>query len=955
MTRMQRAGSSAPLAVSAPEAFRIQGRVSEGAAMKILFKHAVSALVFVFVLFTAFETHAWDPLAVSDDPLVRMPGTQPADGVTLESPNRCFNCHEGYNSAVEPGFNWSGSMMAQAARDPLFWATVTVAAQDSIWAIGRPNATDICLRCHLPKGWLEGRSDPTNASAMTGDDFDGVQCDFCHRNYDPFHVDTAAGTREGNDFPGYWDESNQSNTPSALAAQETLAADQSEGASLTLFDGSPMFGPDGRPLQAGYTENGAGQYYVARDAAKRASFADAAARHQMHYSRFHKSKYFCESCHDVSNPVLANLGQNGSAPLVTETSPPSAYFHVERTFSEFMLSAYGLQGGAPGIGPFAPAVYETSLPGNYIGKCQDCHMRDVVGVGANKNGAPVRPGESIEHLQSGQPLHDLTGGNVLMSTILASAVPGSPNHDPVNDALLNQGRSVLTMDLVSGMGVDTAALLAGADRAYQQLLLAASIDNVSYDAATGKLSFRIQNRTGHKLISGYPEGRRMFVNIRTYQAGSLVYEVNPYDPAAATLKGLDHDAYSDPYPDGAALPSPQALGPDERYEDDLVYEARMASDLTGEEHTFHFALATHRDKDNRIPPKGFRIAEAAARQAVPVHDGQADPALYDPDEYAGGYDQVEIDLPAGADQVEITLYYQSTSREYVTFLTDEIDGRASTLAGEGAYLAQTDPFFSGLKAWGATIWRLWKHNRNLSGATPIAMATANIGGGSACTAPVPGLLSASPGHTRIDLAWSDEHTGDPAVVGYGVYYDQAGKAQAVAQTARTTTYADSGLTDGQEYCYKVTSRTDACESAFSNVVCATPEPNLQSSASVDQLVTGQWVTTGKGKNALTEFSPITVFAPGDTVVMRARLVDAAAQPLAGGVVSIAISGPESAVVTSGTADSSGIAYAEWKTQASRKNGQGGTTIGSYAARVSGATANGYVWDGVQIQVDFEIR
>ncbi|MFN2196699.1 MAG: phosphoglycerate kinase, partial [Anaerolineales bacterium] len=38
-----------------------------------------------------------------------------------------------------------------------------------------------------------------------------------------------------------------------------------------------------------------------------------------------------------------------------------------------------------------------------------------------------------------------------------------------------------------------------------------------------------------------------------------------------------------------------------------------SSSLTGEDETFHFALATGRYKDNRIPPKGFRIGEAADR------------------------------------------------------------------------------------------------------------------------------------------------------------------------------------------------------------------------------------------------------------------------------------------------------------------------------------------------------
>ena len=93
-------------------------------------------------------------------------------------------------------------MMAQSARDRIFWACLTVAAQDSVWALGNPNAVDLCERCHFPRGWLGGRSDPPNASAMTGEDFDGITCDFCHRLYDPFFETTYAGIREGSDWTG---------------------------------------------------------------------------------------------------------------------------------------------------------------------------------------------------------------------------------------------------------------------------------------------------------------------------------------------------------------------------------------------------------------------------------------------------------------------------------------------------------------------------------------------------------------------------------------------------------------------------------------------------------------------------------------------------------------------------------------------------------------------------------
>ena len=98
----------------------------------------------------------WLATPVADDPLVRMPGTQPDQDVNIGGPSQCVNCHADYDPLTEPVDNWQGSMMAQAARDFLYWSTVTVAGQDAIWAVGNPNATDICLRCHMYGGWLGG-------------------------------------------------------------------------------------------------------------------------------------------------------------------------------------------------------------------------------------------------------------------------------------------------------------------------------------------------------------------------------------------------------------------------------------------------------------------------------------------------------------------------------------------------------------------------------------------------------------------------------------------------------------------------------------------------------------------------------------------------------------------------------------------------------------------------------
>jgi len=390
--------------------------------------------------------------------------------------------------------------------------------------------------------------------------------------------------------------------------------------------------------------------------------------------------------------------------------------------------------------------------------------------------------------------------------------------------------------------------------------------------------------------------------------------------------------------------------------------------LTGEHETFHFVLADGRWKDNRIPPKGFNIAGAGERHSEPVVDGVIDTGYFSAAEYDGGYDAVSLDLKTGADAVEVTVYYQGTSREYIEFLRDEINGTGNLTLGPPpsgeaeAYIVQTDPFFSQLKAWGNTIWDLWEHNHGLDGSgvqvagiVPFAMTTATWGDGGGppppCTAPVPTLLSAVPGHTLVDLAWSDEHSGNPAVTGYRIYHDQAGKSQLVAEVGLVTTFTDTGLTNGVEYCYKVTSVTD-CESGFSNILCATPSP--RGVASVTGLMTGRYETIGQGKNKTTQFVATGAFLAGDDIVFRATLVDQNGAPVAGAIVDIGISGPEIQVLTA-TSDANGVAETSWRTSAPNKRGAGGTTPGAYEALTTNVAADGYTWDGLVQSTPFTIQ
>ena len=112
---------------------------------------------------------------------IQLPGTQPDEVSNFESPNKCDNCHAGYNDANtagepqdEPATGWRGAGMGNAGRDPIFWATMAIAEQDF------DGAGDLCIRCHSTGGWYAGRSTPTDGSGLATSDSDGVDCDTCH-------------------------------------------------------------------------------------------------------------------------------------------------------------------------------------------------------------------------------------------------------------------------------------------------------------------------------------------------------------------------------------------------------------------------------------------------------------------------------------------------------------------------------------------------------------------------------------------------------------------------------------------------------------------------------------------------------------------------------------------------------------------------------------------------------
>jgi len=618
--------------------------------------------------------------SVTEDQNLFMPGSQQGSA-TVDSVTQCDNCHAGYDTSAEPVYNWRGSMMANAARDPLWIATMAVALQDSKHALGNFNAGDLCIRCHSPRGWLGGRSEPTNGTALTGADFEGVTCDFCHRMVDPFPA------LEQRDRPA------ETGSAAITAAATTYSADITALTPLKLFDAATPFLDSSTELPThygtgslpDYIEAAGGQYFVDASGPKRGPRLDANPPHQFNYSRFHRSRYFCATCHDVSNPVVGSIAGGAGTP---EEQAAASYGHVERTFSEFRLSAFGQNGGAQTADKIGVGV---------AANCQDCHMHDVTGALCNKN-VPTR---------SDMALHDMTGGNVWMSTIFASVDKQHASYDSYNYDILSGTKYGGASVEVAGLQDVGQELLDGAARAQQQLLAAADLVLVS--RTIDSLTLRVVNNTGHKLISGYPEGRRIWLNVVFSGDAGVLAEINPYSPLVKTTDGSGNDVYVS----GAELT---------KTNDELVWEANMASTITGESKTFHFVLADGRYKDNRIPPKGFDIASAPARMVVPVWHGVDDSAYFSTEEYDGGYDEVTVSIPAGTTSATATLYYQTTSKEYMEFLRSEINGTATTLP-ETAYIAQSDTFFSTLKDWGEAMWDLWVHN---GASAPIEMVSTTI-------------------------------------------------------------------------------------------------------------------------------------------------------------------------------------------------------------------------------------
>jgi hypothetical protein len=536
------------------------------------------------------------PLATTPADFVQ-PGTQPsAEFDDFDEPALCAQCHGGFRPAGDaPSDAWTTSMMGQAARDPLMRAAAAIANADAA------GSAETCIRCHAPVGWLGGRSTGGDFANLEPDDLHGVTCHMCHRMLDPIaHADapvTDAGILAALDQAG--------TRPGGRCAQNAAQSCTSDG----------PCGAAG-PCRV---DAGQGRFVVDPDDSRRGPRVHEVHLHPTLASSFHTRSDACAPCHDVSTPTFTR-GVDGTWTLNPLDAPhptqdPAGMFPEQRTYSEWRASTFAAEGVVFADGRFG-GTKTAVLPNTVaVSTCQDCHMPDV-------EQKPCDPGTT--HPDVG--LHFFTGANTW-----------------VLGAVLDEygAASGLTAPAVAAAEARTAAMLAAAA-------------DLEVTQVGHRLTVRVVNQTGHKLPTGYPEGRRMWLGLKLFAGPSDVpiAEDGAYDAATATLDVANttklYEVRQVIAPDVAALSGLAAGTP------------------------FHLVLNGAVAFDNRIPPRGFTTAAFDAFGGAPVGQPYADGQYWDDTTYT---------LPLVATRVEVSLYYQTTSREYAEFLRDT----APDASGQNAY------------------------------------------------------------------------------------------------------------------------------------------------------------------------------------------------------------------------------------------------------------------------------
>ncbi len=654
------------------------------------------------------------------------PGTQQQElaNITFPAPYNvfefnvtCVACHGGtVDQNAGHGGNWAGSNMASAGRDPVFRANQIIVNNAIQAATGENGAGNMCFRCHSPNGWYSGRFDPSLGgdpegrtmmhSILLSTDDEGILCEFCHRtmgNVDYKRADLNPGDPVWNMMAGVSDWPHSGQPYVDQDGSPTIADGNPYGdTTLQLIDGmtynarypgtvdvyvddiplvpdggggyltdplglytgqtygiyppgwidpmgndvggQPVINPDGSlpinydvPIGPPLNPNGTPCY----------NCQSMSLEHPTTFNGFvsgpmtSQDSRLCGSCHDLTVPVL-----NHGMP-------------EQRTYTEWKFSAFGRVGAD-------------------FRNCQDCHMPRLQHEYADTTPSTL----NVDPVLSGwfpyaknrvnTAFHKLVGANRDLPMMMKELYPevdleviGAPTGNDtrifpgmLSDRSTNWNRSQRNTEISLLDGVDVEI-----------------VSGPTWNGTTQKweMQVKVTNQTGHRIPSGYPDGRRFWIDVEvTDQNGAVVYQSGAYDDATATLSTAP------------GVPFNRALGTtiDSASNAVMVYE-RVTGVCAQDPNTGELTGCTPSPNllndtilfDNRIPPMGF---DYAAYQNAGVKFWNYDPLTFIPSEeparYPGGqnWDLVTYTftgpLPPAQLNARAELYWQTHTREFMEHL-----------------------------------------------------------------------------------------------------------------------------------------------------------------------------------------------------------------------------------------------------------------------------------------------
>lgn len=299
----------------------------------------------------------------------------------------------------------------------------------------------------------------------------------------------------------------------------------------------------------------------------------------------------CATCHEITNPVQPLRRADG-----TDTGQR---FPLDTTYNEWARSAYAVAGS-----PDAAT-------------CVDCHMP--------RFGMPAFVSTNMTAMRRDNPRrHDMVGANAWGLRVLAAMrddVASGEFYDPDTIPLYEAGARRAEAMLRNAVSVEirTAPTMARAGDRIEVLA-------------------RVTNRSGHRVPTGYGDGRRMWLEVAFVESDGFETVLSgAYDNATAHLDTADTQL--------------------------KVYEQHAGRIGMGSE--LHLALHDTIISDTRLPPKGYRPLPGHEPVGVDYSGGEGGALRHWDD---ARYMFTVPRTVNGNVRLRVRARFQVTTREYVEFL-----------------------------------------------------------------------------------------------------------------------------------------------------------------------------------------------------------------------------------------------------------------------------------------------